>query len=58
MTEEEYDVFIRDLTNFLEYVGEPIQLERKRIGFWVIGFLMILFVFTFLLKKEYWRDVH
>lgn len=58
MTEEEYDEFVRDLVNFLEYVGEPSKLERESMGYWVIGFLVILFVFSYLLKKEYWRDVH
>jgi ubiquinol-cytochrome c reductase cytochrome c1 subunit len=58
MTEEEYDAFVRDLTNFLEYTAEPNKLERQNMGYWVIGFLLILLVFTYLLKKEYWRDVH
>jgi len=58
MTEQEYDEFARDLTNFLEYVGEPNKLERKELGKWVIGFLFILFILSYLLKKEYWRDVH
>jgi ubiquinol-cytochrome c reductase cytochrome c1 subunit len=58
MTEQEYDAFVRDLTNFLEYVGEPNKLERKEMGKWVIGFLFILFILSYFLKKEYWRDVH
>ncbi|MFD2164996.1 cytochrome c1 [Thalassotalea euphylliae] len=58
MTEQEYDQFVRDLTNFLEYVGEPNKLERKELGKWVIGFLFILFILSYFLKKEYWRDVH
>jgi len=58
MTEEEYDSFVRDLTNFLEYTAEPNKLERKSLGYWVIGFLFILLIFSYLLKKEYWRDVH
>lgn len=58
MTAEEYDAFARDLTNFLEYTGEPNKLERENMGYWVIGFLFILLFFTYLLKKEYWRDVH
>jgi len=58
MTEEEYDTFARDLTNFLEYTGEPSKLQRESLGYWVIGFLFILLIFTYLLKKEYWRDVH
>jgi ubiquinol-cytochrome c reductase cytochrome c1 subunit len=58
MTEEEYDIFARDLTNFFEYVGEPNKLERESLGYWVIGFLCILLILSYLLKKEYWRDVH
>ena len=58
MTTEEYDEFARDLTNFLEYTGEPNKLERESLGYWVIGFLFILLFFAYLLKKEYWRDVH
>jgi len=58
MTEEEYDNFVRDLTNFLEYTAEPNKLERKSLGYWVIGFLFILLILSYLLKKEYWRDVH
>ncbi|SEK97102.1 ubiquinol-cytochrome c reductase cytochrome c1 subunit [Colwellia chukchiensis] len=58
MTAEEYDEFARDLTNFLEYTGEPNKLERESLGYWVIGFLFILLFFAYLLKKEYWRDVH
>jgi ubiquinol-cytochrome c reductase cytochrome c1 subunit len=58
MTVEEYDVFSRDLANFFEYVGEPNKLERESLGYWVIGFLCILFILSYLLKKEYWRDIH
>lgn len=58
MTEEEYDQFARDLTNFLEYTGEPNKLERESLGYKVIGFLVIFFIISYLLKKEYWRDVH
>jgi len=55
---EEFDLAMRDLTNFLSYVGEPIQLERRRIGTWVLIFLGLFFVLAYLLKKEYWKDVH
>lgn len=54
----DYDIVIRDLANFLEYTGEPIKAERHRLGYWVLGFLVVLFIFSYLLKKEYWRDVH
>lgn len=58
LTTEEYDVVIRDLTNFLEYVGEPNKLERKAIGYWVLAFLFFFFIISYFLKKEYWKDVH
>ena len=58
MTPEQYDNFVRDLTNFLAYVSEPNKLEREALGYWVIGFLVILLIFSYLLKVEYWRDVH
>ena len=58
MSAEEYNAFARDLTNFLEYTGEPNKLEREAMGYKVIGFLVIFFIFSYFLKKEYWRDVH
>jgi len=58
MSPDEYDKAVTDLVNFLVYAGEPIKLERQRLGGWVLGFLFVLFILTYLLKKEYWRDVH
>jgi len=58
MSSDEYDQAVLDLVNFLVYSGEPNKLERQSLGFWVIGFLIILFVLSYLLKKEYWRDIH
>ncbi|WP_375057136.1 cytochrome c1 [Zobellella sp. DQSA1] len=58
MAAEEYDHAVLDIVNFLVYSGEPVKLERQRMGYWVLGFLAIFFVFAYLLKKEYWRDVH
>ena len=58
MTTEEYDAFSRDLANFLEYTAEPNKLEREAMGYWFIGFLFIFLIFAYLLKVEYWRDVH
>ena len=58
MSPEEYDGMARDLTAFLSYVGEPIQMERQRLGKWVLLFIAVFFVVAYLLKKEYWKDVH
>jgi len=49
---------VRDLVNFLAYMGEPVKLERQRLGIKVILFLLVLFILAYLLKKEYWKDVH
>ncbi|MDS4030529.1 MAG: cytochrome c1 [Candidatus Contendobacter sp.] len=58
MSPPEFKQAMVDLVNFLAYVGEPIQLERQRIGIWVLLFLGLLCVVFYLLKKEYWKDVH
>lgn len=58
LNKEEYDAVVRDLVNFLAYSAEPMKLERQRMGYWVMGFIVVFFVLTLLLKKEYWRDVH
>ena len=54
----EYDVVVRDLVNFLSWMGEPNQVLRKQIGFWVLLVLGILVGLTWLLKSAYWKDVH
>jgi ubiquinol-cytochrome c reductase cytochrome c1 subunit len=58
LTPEEFDAFVRDTVNFLDYVGEPAQVARRSIGIWVVLFLMVLTWLLWLLKKEYWKDVH
>jgi ubiquinol-cytochrome c reductase cytochrome c1 subunit len=55
---EEYDRFIRDIANFLDYVGEPVKAKRQSMGVFVILFLLVFFAFAMMLKKEYWKDVH
>ncbi len=55
---QEFDRTARDITNFLEYVGEPAALKRQSIGVWVILFLAALTFLAYLLKQEYWKDVH
>ncbi len=57
LSPEEYDRFVRDLVNFLEYIGEPIQLERRRLGIWVLMFLLVFGLFAYGLKNEIWKDI-
>jgi ubiquinol-cytochrome c reductase cytochrome c1 subunit len=58
LSAEEYDAFAADLTNFMVYIAEPVQVERRSLGWKVLLFLAIFFVFAYMLKKEYWKDVH
>ncbi len=58
MNAAEYDQAARDLTAFLVYMGEPAILVRKDLGVKVLIFLFFFAVLAYLLKKEYWRDVH
>jgi ubiquinol-cytochrome c reductase cytochrome c1 subunit len=57
MSDAEYDATVRDLVNFLVYVSEPAAVSRKAIGILVLFVLGVVFIFTYLLKKEYWKDV-
>ncbi len=54
----EYDAAVADLTNFLVYVGEPVKSYRQTLGWYVLAFLFIFFIVAYMLKKEYWKDVH
>jgi ubiquinol-cytochrome c reductase cytochrome c1 subunit len=53
----EYDATVRDLVNFLAYVGEPAASDRRAIGIIVLFVLSVLFIFAYLVKKEFWKDV-
>lgn len=54
----EYDMFLGDLTNFMVYLAEPVQVERRSLGWKVLLFLLVFFGFAYALKKEYWKDIH
>jgi ubiquinol-cytochrome c reductase cytochrome c1 subunit len=58
LSPEKYDAFVRDTVNFMSYAGEPSQLQRGALGIWVVLFLLVFTGFAWLLKREYWRDVH
>ena len=58
LTTAEYEAFVRDTVNFLAYVGEPTQSARRSLGIWVVLFLLVFTWLAWLLKKEYWKDVH
>jgi ubiquinol-cytochrome c reductase cytochrome c1 subunit len=57
LTPEEFDLFVRDTVNFLDYIAEPAQLKRRALGFPVIAFLIFFTLLALALKKEFWKDV-
>jgi ubiquinol-cytochrome c reductase cytochrome c1 subunit len=54
----EYEGFVRDTVNFLDYVSEPAQSARRALGVWVVLFLLVFTWLAWLVKREYWKDVH
>ena len=54
---DDYDAFVRDTVNFLDYAGEPAQIDRHAEGIWVVLFMVLLTLFVWLLKREYWKEV-
>ncbi len=57
LAEAEFDEFVRDTVNFIDYMGEPIKAKRQTMGVWVVLFLLVFWLLTYYLKKEYWKDV-
>jgi ubiquinol-cytochrome c reductase cytochrome c1 subunit len=58
LTPKQYDQAIADLVNYLVYMGEPAQTKRAQIGIVTLLFLSVAFVFAYLVKREYWKDIH
>jgi ubiquinol-cytochrome c reductase cytochrome c1 subunit len=57
MTPQQFDQFVHDLVNFLDYVGDPQRATRHAMGVWVVLFLLAITWFAWLLKREFWKDV-
>ena len=57
MTPLQYDQAVGDLVNFLQWMGEPAQNTRVRIGVWVLLFLMVFTIIAWRLNAAYWKDV-
>jgi ubiquinol-cytochrome c reductase cytochrome c1 subunit len=58
LSREEYLAEVRDLVNFLDYAGEPAQVLRRSLGIKVVLFLLAFTALTYLLKREYWKNIH
>jgi ubiquinol-cytochrome c reductase cytochrome c1 subunit len=57
MNSEEFDEFVRDTANFLEFISEPVRSTRRVIGVWVLMFLTVFLILASMLKKQVWKDV-
>ena len=54
---EDYELFVRDTTNFLAYIAEPIRSDRRKLGVWVLIYLLVFLIIARMLKKQIWKDV-
>lgn len=57
MDAEDYDDFVRDTVNFLAYIAEPIRSDRRKLGVWVLMYLIFFYILASMLKKQIWKDV-
>lgn len=57
MSEHQFDSVVKDIVNFLVYVGEPVKQARQWLGYFVLGFLFLLLIIVYLIKKTYWREL-
>ncbi len=57
LSEQEYDQFVLDTTNYMVFMAEPAKLVRHKIGYFVLGFLVILLILVINLKREFWKDI-
>lgn len=58
LDKQDYESVVRDLSQFLYYVSDPSEIKRHAIGPWVLAFLVLFTLMMYILKREYWRDVH
>jgi ubiquinol-cytochrome c reductase cytochrome c1 subunit len=57
MDGEDFDNFVADTVNFLAYIAEPVRSERRKLGVWVLMFLIFFWILSVMLKKQIWKDV-
>lgn len=57
MSQLEYDNYVRDLVNYMTFMGEPARVKRTQLGVIVLLFLTFAFFAALIVKREYWKDV-
>jgi ubiquinol-cytochrome c reductase cytochrome c1 subunit len=58
MSRVQYEAFVADLVNYMDYMAEPVRNKRIHLGIVVLMFLGVLFFFAYWMKREYWKDLH
>lgn len=58
LSSHNYNIMVRDLVNFLAYIGEPSKIQRLALGKWVLLYLFLFFLVAYPMKKAFWRDIH
>jgi ubiquinol-cytochrome c reductase cytochrome c1 subunit len=58
MSRVQYETFVADLVNYMDYMAEPVRNKRIHLGIVVLLFLSVLFFFAYWMKREYWKDLH
>jgi ubiquinol-cytochrome c reductase cytochrome c1 subunit len=57
LSRADYDVAVADLVAYLQWMGEPAQNQRQRLGVWVLLFLTIFTVIAWRMNASFWKDV-
>jgi ubiquinol-cytochrome c reductase cytochrome c1 subunit len=57
MSEREYDANVADLVSYMEWMAEPVQNTRKRLGVWVVMFMALFALLAWRLNASYWKEV-
>ena len=58
LSPKEFDQAMLDLTNFLAYMTDPMKVERESIGTYVLLYLFIFTMLSYLLYREFKKDLH
>ncbi len=53
----EYDSAVADLVNYMQWMSDPTQATRVRVGVWVMLYLLVFFVIAWRLNAAYWKDI-
>ncbi|MFB1017495.1 MAG: cytochrome c1, partial [Burkholderiaceae bacterium] len=57
LNEAQFDNAIGDLVAYLQWMGEPAQNARVRLGVWVMLFLSIFTIVAWRLNAAFWKDI-